>query len=50
LAVKDYVFEVGGASKDQSQIKGLKNAYLIKDDIVYKEATTVPLYAFGMLY
>lgn len=44
------VFEVGGKSKTQKQIKGLKNAYLALDDIEYGSGNSIPLWLFGFLY
>jgi predicted AAA+ superfamily ATPase len=43
-------FEVGGRSKNQSQIAGLKNAYIVKDDIEYAHQNVIPLWAFGLNY
>jgi len=43
-------FEVGGKSKNQEQIKDLKNAYIVKDDIEYGYQNVVPLWAFGLNY
>jgi predicted AAA+ superfamily ATPase len=43
-------FEVGGKSKTRRQIKGLDNAYVVKDDIEYGYANILPLWAFGLLY
>jgi hypothetical protein len=43
-------FEVGGKSKNQKQIEGLKNAYIIKDDIEYGYQNVFPLWAFGLNY
>lgn len=46
----DYVFEIGGAGKDFSQIKGQKNAYIVADDILFGDIRKIPLYLFGFLY
>ncbi|MDR1864136.1 MAG: AAA family ATPase [Bacteroidales bacterium] len=43
-------FEVGGKSKNQSQIAGLKNACIVKDDIEYAYQNVIPLWAFGLNY
>jgi hypothetical protein len=49
--VQKYYFEIGGKSKSKNQIKKKpKNAYLVKDDILYKSGNTIPLYLFGFLY
>jgi predicted AAA+ superfamily ATPase len=45
-----YTFEVGGKSKGQKQIQGLKNAYVLRDDIEYGHLNTLPLWMFGFLY
>ena len=43
------IFEIGGASKDATQIMKTSNAYLVKDDILYASIGTIPLYLFGFL-
>jgi len=48
--IHNLTFEVGGKSKNQEQIKGLKNAFIVKDDIEYGYQNTVPLWAFGLSY
>lgn len=48
--VGDYTFEVGGKNKGQSQVKDVKNAYIVKDDIEHGFKEVVPLWAFGLLY
>ena len=48
--VQNITFEVGGKSKNQAQIKNLKNAYIVKDDIEYGYQNVVPLWAFGLNY
>jgi uncharacterized protein len=45
-----YIFEVGGKNKSQKQIKGLKNAYLVKDDVETGVLNNIPLWLFGLLY
>nr|MCH9741394.1 AAA family ATPase [Campylobacterota bacterium] len=44
------IVEVGGKSKDGSQIKGLDNAYLALDDMEFGYDSAVPLWLFGFLY
>ena len=44
------VFEVGGKSKTQKQLKGLEHAYLALDDIEYGSKNSIPLWLFGFLY
>ncbi|GHB38696.1 ATP-binding protein [Mongoliitalea lutea] len=45
-----YTFEIGGRSKDQSQIQGVEQAYLALDDIEYGMGNKIPLWVFGFLY
>jgi len=45
-----YVFEIGGRSKDFSQIQGVENGYLAVDDIESATGRKIPLWAFGFLY
>lgn len=47
--VGDYIFEVGGPSKNFEQIKNQKNAFLVKEDIITGEKE-IPLLLFGFLY
>ncbi|GAB6045622.1 hypothetical protein JCM11957_12200 [Caminibacter profundus] len=44
-----YVFEIGGKNKTKKQIKNLKNAFVVKDNIEvgFEE---IPLWLFGFLY
>ncbi len=46
----DKIFEIGGKSKSFSQLKGIKNGYLVKDNILIGDPKTIPLYLFGFLY
>jgi len=46
----DYIFEIGGAGKDLSQIKNQKNAFVVSDDILFHDIKKIPLYLFGFLY
>lgn len=45
-----YIFEIGEPSKGRKQIAGLKDAYLVKDDIEYPVNNIIPLWLFGFLY
>ena len=45
-----YIFEIGGKNKAQKQIRDLKNAFLVKDDIEQGVYNTIPLWLFGFLY
>ena len=48
--VGKYTFEVGGKNKKHKQIQGLKNAYIVKDDIEHGYKNEIPLWAFGLMY
>jgi predicted AAA+ superfamily ATPase len=48
--IHNITFEVGGKSKNQEQIKDLKNAYIVKDNIEYGYQNVLPLWAFGLNY
>jgi predicted AAA+ superfamily ATPase len=48
--IEGSIFEVGGQSKTNKQIKEIKNAFLVKDDIEYGFMNTIPLWHFGLLY
>ncbi len=45
-----YLFEVGGKSKTQKQIAGIKDSYIVSDDIEYGYMNKLPLWFFGFLY
>ena len=45
-----YIFEVGGKNKSQEQIYGLKNAFIVSDDIESGVYNKIPLWLFGFLY
>jgi predicted AAA+ superfamily ATPase len=48
--IGNLTFEVGGKNKTQKQIEGLKNAFIVKDNIEYGYKNVVPLWAFGLNY
>ena len=48
--VGERTFGVGGRNKTQRQIRGVENAFVVKDDIEYGGLNVVPLWQFGMLY
>jgi hypothetical protein len=50
LVNKKYLFEVGGKSKSQKQIEGIKNAFIVKEDIEIASGNIIPLWIFGLLY
>jgi len=45
-----YTFEVGGKNKTQEQISGVKNSFIVKDDIEFGHQNTIPLWSFGLNY
>ncbi|MCF8230483.1 MAG: hypothetical protein K9J24_16165, partial [Bacteroidales bacterium] len=45
-----YVFEIGGKSKQQKQIRNTDNAFIVKDDIEIGSENIIPLWLFGFLY
>lgn len=47
---KEFNLEIGGPNKTDQQIKGLTNAYLVKDLITTRVLNHIPLYYFGFLY
>ncbi len=50
LVDDSYVFEVGGRKKGHRQISGLKNAFVVADDLELPVAGKIPLWLFGFLY
>lgn len=45
-----YTFEVGGKDKAASQLKNVKNSFVVADDIETGIYTKIPLWLFGFLY
>ena len=45
-----YTFEIGGRSKDFSQITGVKNSYIFVDDWDIPDGAKLPLWMLGFLY
>ncbi|HSI74261.1 MAG TPA: AAA family ATPase [Lunatimonas sp.] len=45
-----YTFEIGGKSKDDRQVKNIKNSFLVIDDIEIGFGNRIPLWLFGFLY
>lgn len=45
-----YTFEIGGKNKGGKQLKGIRNSWLVKDDIETPLAGVLPLWMFGLLY
>ena len=48
--VDGFTFDIGGRKKGGKQIADTDNAYIVKDDIEFGFANTIPLHHFGMLY
>lgn len=47
--VNDWIFEVGGKSKTEAQLKGNNNGYILADGIVSGLGKKIPLYLLGFL-
>ena len=45
--IENFTFEVGGQGKQQKQIEGIENAYIVKDNIEYGYKNIIPLWHFG---
>lgn len=43
-------FEIGGKNKGQKQINGIREGYIVKDDIESGYGNVIPLWHFGMNY
>jgi hypothetical protein len=41
---------VGGKNKQQHQISGLKNAFIVRDNIEFGAKNIIPLWLFGLIY
>lgn len=50
LVDNDFVFEIGGKNKTGKQIKEVKNAFIVADEIEYGFKNKIPLWLFGFLY
>lgn len=50
LVDNKYLFEVGGKNKTGKQITGIKNAFVVADDIEFGSDHKIPLWLFGFLY
>lgn len=48
--IDNYTFEVGGRNKKNKQIAGIKDAFIVKDDIEYAYNNVIPLWMFGLNY
>ncbi|MDR2206879.1 MAG: AAA family ATPase [Flavobacteriaceae bacterium] len=47
---KKYLFEIGGKSKTDEQVKNVKNSFIVSDNIEYGLGNKIPLWLFGFLY
>lgn len=50
FCIGKYTFEIGGKGKTRKQVAGLGDAYIVKDDIEFGFADTIPLWAVGLTY
>lgn len=50
LVDRKYTFEIGGKGKTSKQIKGIKNSFVVRDDMEVGGLNIIPLYLFGFLY
>ncbi len=50
LIDEKYTVEVGGAGKDNRQLKGVEQAYIAADDVERGAFNKIPLWLFGFLY
>ena len=50
LVNEKYVFEIGGKDKKAAQIKDLKNAFIVADNIEFGFKNKIPLWLFGFMY
>jgi predicted AAA+ superfamily ATPase len=48
--IKNYIFEIGGKTKNTNQIAGQKNAFVVADNIEIGSNVIIPLWLFGLLY
>ena len=47
---RKYIFEIGGKGKTSKQIRGVKNSFVVRDNIEVGGLNIIPLYLFGFLY
>jgi len=50
LVADKYLFEIGGKSKSQRQIKEHAHGFVVKDDIETGFNNIIPLWLFGFMY
>jgi len=47
---EEYLFEVGGKTKDYKQIADIHNSFIVADNIEFGNGNKIPLWLFGFLY
>lgn len=50
LIDRKFTFEIGGKGKNSKQIQGIKNSFVVRDDIEIGGMNIIPLWLFGFLY
>lgn len=50
FTIGKYTFEVGGANKSHKQVRGVDNAFIVRDNIEYASGNIIPLWGFGLMY
>ncbi|MBU6157629.1 MAG: AAA family ATPase [Bacteroidetes bacterium] len=50
LVNNSFTFEVGGKGKSPKQIRGIGNAWIVKDNLKLPVGNELPLWMFGLLY
>lgn len=50
LVDRTYTFEIGGKGKTSKQIQGVKDSFVVRDDMEVGSLNVIPLYLFGFLY
>ncbi|MDR2814318.1 MAG: AAA family ATPase [Prevotellaceae bacterium] len=48
--IEGMTFEVGGKNKEQKQLQGVENGFVVKDNIEVGYANVIPLWHFGLTY
>lgn len=49
IITNGFALEIGGVRKSKSQVKATKNAFVLKDDVLFPSANIRPLYLLGFL-
>jgi len=47
---EEWVFEIGGRSKNKRQLKSIQQGYVFADDITSVEYSNLPLWLLGFLW